>query len=1314
MSTQAPLRLTSVATKIMSAGFWRNLAIVLGVVFSTQFSVNAQSNPSPADNYTVLKTFPPGTPIGNGNKIPLILIHGIHGNQKDWTPVDTIDDPNFDYWGAFKRYFMDSGQTNVLNSYKLYAFHYVSDKFTVWEIARALRNHLDALVAVDPTFDKPFVIIAHSMGGLVARSYMEEHWHMVGQFAGRPAGERVSRLITLATPHHGTPIANDKPRVDESSHPVWDLFIRGGDAFWLDLLPSQDQDQISRVVNVWEPNRRDLRWDNFDGLWDSVPSEYVNDPNELNDWLRGIAHAYDNKIVAYYGYVGPNSPYSFQIEFLSSLPPPLLLDTIVFSKIFGDKHGSLLGAGVFLQRTQTSNTVGAGFDSTYLFSSLANDGVVPLRSSAFDDYSVAKRIECPTHDHLDMLEGTGGLCADGFSAFGSVSRELGLVPVTLPILHVLPLANIYMSVPQDQMASTPLYISNIGDGNISWNLSIQSGTTWLTASRGSGVAPDVVDLNVNTAGLGVGSYSSVVTIAAPGAQGSPLNVLVNLDVVLAGPPTVTTFAATSVTSTSATLNGSVNPNGSDTSAWFEWGTSHILDGYVQTPTQTVGSGSSPAWINAALSGLSTGTTVYYFRVAASNGVGTSRGPILSFTTAPAPTVATFAASSVASTSATLNGSVNPNGSPSPNRGWFEWGTSSTLASYASTATQTVGSGSSAVSINAALSGLSAGTTYYFRVAASNSVGTTSRGSILSFTTTAAVAPTVTTFQATSATGASAALGGGVNPNGSPTNAWFEWGTSSTLASYTSTATQYAGSGSNMVGIGATLSGLSTGTTYYFRIVASNSAGTSRGSVIAVGAPTVTTLAASSVTGTSAALNGSVNPNGVFTTAWFEWGTSSTLATYMSTATQWAGSGGNAVAISAALSGLTAGTTYYFRVAASNSAGTSRGSILSFDLPPPHTLMVNSTNPPNGVNIMVSPADNNSQGSGPTPLNRTYNQGTQVALTVPARLTNGNTFSTWSGCPSPSGTTCTVVVNSDTTVTVNYVNGPLASLSTTNMGFGNQTVNTSSAAQGVTLSNTGTAPLNISSIVMGGANGSEFTQTNTCGTTVAAGANCTITVTFQPTATGSRIAALTITDNAPGSPRTVTLSGTGVDFWITPGPGSNTTATVSAGQTAIYTLSVAGTSGFVGTTTFSCAGAPAASTCTVSPTSPTLNGTTPVTLTVSVATTARSTLLPRSWPKLLPPVFVPMLQLLGVLSILLALAMMRLKPRFPVPRLAACLVVSLLLVSLAACGGGGSSGPPPPPPRQGTPSGSYTLVVTGSSQQGSQVVSRTINLTFVVQ
>jgi hypothetical protein len=106
--------------------------------------------------------------------------------------------------------------------------------------------------------------------------------------------------------------------------------------------------------------------------------------------------------------------------------------------------------------------------------------------------------------------------------------------------------------------------------------------------------------------------------------------------------------------------------------------------------------------------------------------------------------------------------------------------------------------------------------------------------------------------------------------------------------------------------------------------------------------------------------------------------------------------------------------------------------------------------------------------------------------------------------------------------------PVAGLSPTSLPFGDQTVGTESAAQTVTLANSGNADLKVSDVALGGTNPGDFAiATNTCAATVAPGGSCAVTVKFAPTATGPRAGSLTFTDNATGSPRSVALSGTGL-------------------------------------------------------------------------------------------------------------------------------------------------------------------------------------------
>ncbi len=102
-----------------------------------------------------------------------------------------------------------------------------------------------------------------------------------------------------------------------------------------------------------------------------------------------------------------------------------------------------------------------------------------------------------------------------------------------------------------------------------------------------------------------------------------------------------------------------------------------------------------------------------------------------------------------------------------------------------------------------------------------------------------------------------------------------------------------------------------------------------------------------------------------------------------------------------------------------------------------------------------------------------------------------------------------------------------SISSDSLSFGNQGVNTTSDAQTVKITNTGTAALTISSIAVTGTNANNFAQTNTCPASLAVNANCTISVTFTPTASGGRSGNITLTDSAAGSPQDVVLNGTGI-------------------------------------------------------------------------------------------------------------------------------------------------------------------------------------------
>jgi sugar lactone lactonase YvrE len=282
--------------------------------------------------------------------------------------------------------------------------------------------------------------------------------------------------------------------------------------------------------------------------------------------------------------------------------------------------------------------------------------------------------------------------------------------------------------------------------------------------------------------------------------------------------------------------------------------------------------------------------------------------------------------------------------------------------------------------------------------------------------------------------------------------------------------------------------------------------------------------------------------------------------------------------------------------------------------------------------------------------------------------------------------------------------PLVAFSANALSFTSQPMGGTSEPQTVTLTNAGFAQLNLTGIDTSG----DFAYTSTCSGALAAGLNCTISVTFAPTGIGTRTGTLTVTDNAPGSPHQVVLSGAGPDFTMSVSAGGDS-KTVNAGQTATYNLTIV-PSDFTGTVALSCAWEdqqPRGTNCTVSPTSVNLEGRNPAPFTVTVTTTARSLAGPRPdrWPQSRgrQPVVPLAAFLLGLTMLLTILAVPR--NRRVYMGLAASMLVIVLWVS---CGGGGGGGAPPPP-QTGTPTGTYTLTIAGTAAG----VSRTTSLILAV-
>lgn len=395
-------------------------------------------------------------------------------------------------------------------------------------------------------------------------------------------------------------------------------------------------------------------------------------------------------------------------------------------------------------------------------------------------------------------------------------------------------------------------------------------------------------------------------------------------------PMPVTYGATSVGTTSATLNGTVDGNNQNPSAQFEWSTSSSLSSYTVISASSSVTGDTPTALTTTFTGTS-GTT-YYYRIVAIKDGARFVGDIYSFTlieAASTPLATTNVATSILTKSATLNGSIDPN-MQTITEVRFKYGTASDLSGATSktlvelnedggeTTTKVTLTGANPIDLSFVIpvNELLENTVYYFRIEGTYSSGPV-EGSILSFKT-GTTAQTIT-FNSISN-----------KPFSDSTYTVSASASSGLTVSYTSETPSVCtvDSASRVVtfvkagfcAITASQAGDSTyapaeSVTQQFEITPS--------------LPTATTNAASSVGRTTATLNGTVTTGGGgSTTTSFVYGTASdltggTTVTAAESPRTTDGSG------SYALTGLTANTTYYFKITGTNSTGSASGSILNF-------------------------------------------------------------------------------------------------------------------------------------------------------------------------------------------------------------------------------------------------------------------------------------------------------------------------------------------------------------------------------------------------
>jgi len=426
---------------------------------------------------------------------------------------------------------------------------------------------------------------------------------------------------------------------------------------------------------------------------------------------------------------------------------------------------------------------------------------------------------------------------------------------------------------------------------------------------------------VGAEGTGPGQLIKPTAVVAPAPQKLLIldsgNDRVESWTVKAEPPTTATNTATAVKATSATVRGTITPLGLATTYWFEYGETTSYGTKIPVTPESVGSGLVGVSVEKTITGLKEGTK-YHFRVVAESSAGTSAGIDRTFTTLKLPKVITEPATAIKSTSTTLNGKVNPEGTATSY--WFEYGETTSYGSK--TSIISAGSGSSYVAVSQTPTGLKGATEYHFRIVAESEAGKSVPGEDRTFTTLTlkAITEAATVIEITQAT-----LNGKVNPEGTATSYWFEYGETTSYGTKIPMEPESLGSGTEYVPVSQTITGLKESTTYHFRVVAESALGPSEGlDKTFTTLKKVITEPATEISLTQATLNGKVNPRGSATTYWFEYGETTSYGTKIPVEAESVGSGTEFVPVSQTITGLLSNHTYHFRVVIKSAEVVSEG------------------------------------------------------------------------------------------------------------------------------------------------------------------------------------------------------------------------------------------------------------------------------------------------------------------------------------------------------------------------------------------------------
>lgn len=464
----------------------------------------------------------------------------------------------------------------------------------------------------------------------------------------------------------------------------------------------------------------------------------------------------------------------------------------------------------------------------------------------------------------------------------------------------------------------------------------------LRSILGYGLGPSIL-------GIGVNQASGEVYVAPYGLFGEPASIFI-----AAEGPKAATFGCEEATATDATVTGQVDPNGFDTHWHVEYGlTGTYGKSSPAPPGEDAGEEPGARPVQTRLSGLQPDET-YHYQFVAENLNGVAEGGDRTCTTlAVPPSVTGEPVSATGQTAATVHAQINPNNEET--HYYFEYGTSTsyTLGNVPASPGQNIGSAYGDQSAQATLTGLQPNSLYHYRVVAANASGATD-GVDHTFTT--LPNPPAVDTEAASALGQDAAtLNGTIDPQGAPASYYFEYSGPGTL----SVVRGEVGPTSGAVTVTAAIQGLSPNVIYSYRLVVTSAGGTIYGAYQSfatqpslAGPPGVTTGTAYIVGPGAAQLEGTVDPGGAPTRYHFDYGTSSSYGASAPVADGAISSGSNAQTVSVALTSLSPGVTYHYRLVAANANGPAYGDDESFTTPAA-TISTFGPPPENTLDLIAS-------------------------------------------------------------------------------------------------------------------------------------------------------------------------------------------------------------------------------------------------------------------------------------------------------------------------------------------------------------------------